>query len=84
MKISPDEQRAIRTVINIAKSYGYGNLMAHLASAWADEMIRGGMPEDAAIEFVSNREPYSLAMHRDIIERGEWDETGEKYRSSAK
>lgn len=84
MKLQPGEHRAILTTLAFGRQHGYGNLMAHLAAAWADEMIRGGMPEDAAIEFVSNREPYSLAMHRDIIERGEWDETGEKYRSSAK
>jgi hypothetical protein len=80
MKIRSGEQEAIRTVIDLAESYGYGNLMQHLASAWACRMIDEGCPKATAIDFVSGRGPHpSLAMHKDIVENGEWDETGMRY-----
>lgn len=54
------EQVAIRTVMQIAASYGHGNLIAWLATEWACRLRDGGLKEVVAIEHVSNRTPYPL------------------------
>lgn len=83
MKISRAEHAAINLAVSLGKRHGYGNIMSHLASAWAETLIEAGMPESQAERFVSDRGPYPIAMHRDILERGEWDETGNRYRRKA-
>lgn len=81
MKITKNEQSLVKSAIYIGEQVGFGNLIAHLASAWAEMLIRVyGMSEETALEATRGRGPYPIAMHRDLIDRGEWDETGERYK----
>ena len=81
MRISDAEQQAIKTVVELGGKFGFGNLMAHLASAWAIRLMEQyDMPESTALNAVDGRSAYPLAMHKDLIERGEWDEAGKRYR----
>ncbi len=82
MKVKPEEQEAIYVAIQIGKEFGYGNLIAHLQTAWARTLIdECGFDEYGAR--VQAGPGYPFAMHEDIIERGEWDETGARYRSKS-
>ena len=57
----PDERRAIEKTISSGEQYGFGNLMAWLATAWALRLRDcHGLPEKVAIEAVSGRTPYPL------------------------
>lgn len=59
--ISDIEKDAIETALNVGAMYGYGNVMAWLATEWAcDLRDRCGMKEETAIASVSGRGPYSL------------------------
>jgi hypothetical protein len=59
--ISSAEALAIYQTLNSAERFGYGNLMAWLATAWAVKLRdEEGMSEEASIDFVSNRGPYPL------------------------
>ena len=81
MKISEDERLAIRNVITAGKRFGYGNLMGHLATAWARALMdEYDMSEDTARQATFGVKGYPFAMQADLIERGEWDETGKRYR----
>lgn len=60
--IFPGEQKAVDEVLEIAGQFGYGNIMAHVATAWAVHLVRQGLSRKAAIEAVSNRTPYPLPM----------------------
>ena len=80
MKISASEQEAIRTVIALGELHGFGNLISHLQTAWAKRLMRGGISEDGARAGSGGR-GYPFKMQDDLIERGEWDETGARYRS---
>jgi hypothetical protein len=81
MKISAEEHRAILTVIKAGQAFGYGNLIEHLKSAWAVELIeKYRLSEDAAREAAGGG--YPLAMHADLVKFGEWDETGLRYKKS--
>lgn len=79
MQISEQERQAIRRVVDYGAEWGYGNLMAHLASAWALRLMSQGVSKEAAIAATQGRNPYPLKLHIDILERGEWDETGARY-----
>jgi hypothetical protein len=81
MKISEAERRAIIEVLEHGKAWGYGNLISHLETAWAAKLMESwDLPEKAARE--AARGPgYPFQMQRDLIERGEWDETGARYRT---
>ena len=77
--ISKNEQDAIRHVVALGAAVGYGNLISHLQTAWAKSLVRQwGMSEESA-RLASGGEGYPFAMQDDLIERGEWDETGERY-----
>lgn len=61
--MSVPEKHAINNAIRAGDAYGYGNLMAWLATAWAVRLRDDPahpMPEKVAIEAVSGRGPYSL------------------------
>ena len=88
MKISKEEQEAIKQVIAIGAAYGYGNMMGHLSTAWVRDLLQHGfapgvpvIDEDHARRIVHGQ-PYPVLMQDDLIERGEWDETGERYRKA--
>lgn len=80
MKITPEEQAAIASVLDAGKRHGYGNMIAHLQTAWARVMMdRYGLDEEGAR--IATRGPgYPFQMQTDLVDRGEWDETGERYR----
>jgi hypothetical protein len=61
------EAEAVEKVIEAGERYGYGNMMAHLATAWALKLRDGeGLPEKVAIECVSNRGPYPLPKKKKV------------------
>ena len=79
MNISRAEQDAVRIVCGFGASHGYGNLIAHLQTAWAKMLMEEwGFDEKTAREAAIVR-GYPFKMHDDLLERGEWDETGERY-----
>ena len=85
MKIARQEQEAIRIVLAYGDAFGYGNLIAHLATAWARRlMTRNGLDEAAARKFTGTERGYPFAMQDDLIERGEWDESGKRYQEKAR
>jgi hypothetical protein len=78
MKISKREQEAIKTVVGHGREWGYGNMIGHLQSAWTkDLMDEYGLDEDNARR---GSDAYPVKMHIDLMEYGEWDETGARYR----
>lgn len=79
MKISEEERLAIQTAVALGNKFGFGNLIEHLTSAWAIVLMREGLDEADALKAASGRSGYPIQMHRDIVERGEWDETGARY-----
>jgi len=84
MKISRDEQTAIATVVRLGGRHGFGNLISHLQTAWAKSLVtQYQMPERAARKAAGGA-GYPFQMHTDLMERGEWDETGKRYSRSAK
>lgn len=79
MKISELERRAILDALKIGEQWGYGNLITHLQTAWARELTKGGVSEKVAR--LSARGPgMPFLMQDDLLQRGEWDETGARYR----
>src|SRR5262245_53432115 len=81
MKISEAERIAVQEVLAYGEAWGYGNLISHLQTAWARRLMGDGLPEKAAREATNMRGGYPFAMQDDLVERGEWDETGERYRT---
>lgn len=47
--ISNREKRAVLRVIAIAKNHGYGNLIAHLKTQWAKQLVESGLSEESAM-----------------------------------
>ena len=84
MNVSREEKSAVNMAVEIGGRFGYGNIVAHLLSAWANELSANGMDEEGAMAHVSGRLPYPIQMHLDILDNGEWDETGKKYRKKKK
>ena len=78
MKISEAERQAILSVIGYGEIFGYGNLIAHLNTAWARKLVKEGMPEKYARQS-THGSGYPFKMQEDLLERGEWDETGKSY-----
>lgn len=84
MKINEQEQMAIRNMIAAGELFGYGNMISHLQTAWARVLIRDeGMSETNA-RTASGGTGYPFLMQDDLLLSGEWDETGERYRSKKK
>ncbi len=81
MRISDAEQKAILDVVNAGESFGYGNMISHLQSAWARTLVTAhGFTEIQAREAVAGGNGYPFKMHSDLVNHGEWDETGERYK----
>lgn len=78
MRISDDQRRAIGNVLHVADTYGYGSLIALLKTAWAKKFVAQGFSESDAVAN-ADISGYPFAMYDDIVECGEWDETGKKY-----
>lgn len=78
MRISNAERIAIQEVLAYAELWGYGNLISHLQTAWARRLVRDGLPE-ATARAHSGGHGYPFKLQEDILERGEWDETGKRY-----
>ena len=77
MRISKDEQQAIKTVVSLGEKFGYGNLICHLQTAWAAQLVKEyGFTEEVAMRGESG---YPIKMHEDLMNNGEWDETGKRY-----
>ena len=58
--VSIEEYRAIVSALEAGRQYGYGNVIAWLATEWAFKLRQEGMKEEVAIYHVSNRRPYKL------------------------
>ena len=80
MRISEAERLAIVTVLKLGAEHGYGNLMSHLATGWAKSLVDGYGMDEASARRAAVLPGYPFAMQADLIERGEWDETGERYK----
>jgi hypothetical protein len=80
VKISPEEQAAIRTVVELGQRHGYGNLISHLQTAWAARLIAEWNMDESGARLASGGAGYPFLMQKDLIERGEWDESGARYR----
>jgi hypothetical protein len=80
MKVSQEEREAVRLVLEAGASHGYGNLISHLRTAWAAMLMAeyGFSLEEA--QRGAGGAGYPLRMQQDVLLRGEWDETGERYR----
>ncbi len=59
--LSAPEKAAIERALDAGEQYGYGNVMAWLATEWACSLRDDwGLPEKVAIDAVSGRGPYPL------------------------
>lgn len=65
-------------VLEAGAAHGYGNMLAHLRTAWARQLAKGGLEDETAINHVGG-DCYPFAMQDDLLENGEWDETGKRY-----
>lgn len=80
MKLSKQEQLAIQKAVEFGELYGFGNLIAHLKSAWAAKLMQDWGFEEKQALVCADSNAYSFALHKDLRDNGEWDETGEKYK----
>lgn len=79
MKVSKLEQESIRNVCELGSMFGYGNLISHLKAAWAATLMKQyGFTEEEA-QKAAGEGGLPIEMHQDIINNGEWDETGKRY-----
>ena len=78
MRISESEQAAIKKVVAIGESFGYGNMISHLHAAW-----KKSLRDQYGFEERENDQGYPIAMHEDLMLRGFWDETGKTYSNAA-
>lgn len=60
--ITVEEYRAIASALEAGRQYGYGNVIAWLATEWAFRLRDDGLDEKTAIAHVSNRSPYPLPL----------------------
>jgi len=82
MRISAQEQAAIQHVTQAGASFGFGNMISHLQTAWAKKLMdEYGMDEKTA-RLSSWGDGYPFKMHEDLKDHGFWDETGESYRAA--
>lgn len=60
-RICEAEKIAINLALDAGDQWGYGNVMAWLATEWACVLRdESGIKQEAAIDVVSNRSPYPL------------------------
>lgn len=82
MKISQNEREAVLQVIQAGRIHGYVNMIAHLVTALAREMIEAhGMNEESARSSAQFIRGYPFAMQDDLIGNGMFDETGRTYKA---
>ena len=63
MTLSSPEKAAIKRALDVGAEYGYGNIMAWLATEWACNLRDDwNLSEAMAIAAVSGRGPYSLPL----------------------
>ena len=46
----PGETKAIEEVLKAGSEYGYGNMIAHLKTAWAKRLMSQGVSKEAALD----------------------------------
>lgn len=68
----PGEKRAIETVLYIGGLYGYGNMIAHLKTAWAKSLIAQGISKDAALQ-ATNVSAYPIDENEPSVQGGRAD-----------
>lgn len=79
MRISEIERQGVQQVIAIGAAIGYGNLISHLQTAWARTLMeKWDMTEETA-RLASGGTGYPFKMQDDLVNRGEWDESGKAY-----
>jgi hypothetical protein len=79
LKISKEEQKAIRTVVKMGEAFGYGNMISHLKSAATKSVMeKYKTTEENAPDLGKG---YPVKMHLDLMNKGQWDESGEDYRT---
>lgn len=83
MGISDAERKAIKQALEAGARHGYGNLIAHLQTAWARYLVNVYKMDEASAREASGGDGYPFAMQDDLLERGEWDESGERYRGAS-
>lgn len=79
IRVSEIERDAIGLALHVGRVFGYGNLIAHLQTAWARKLVKEGLADEAAARQHAGGSGYPFLMQDDIVERGEWDETGKRY-----
>lgn len=79
MKIPLNEQRALKTVLALGAEHGYGNLIVHLQTAWARQLMTDHGMQEKAARACSLGPGMPFLMQDDLLQRGEWDETGQRY-----
>lgn len=84
MRISEEERRAIRQTLIYGAAFGYGNLISHLQTAWARKLFEDDGFTEKAARRAAGGDGYPFQMQDDLIERGEWDETGARYAKKKK
>ena len=80
MKISHGEQQAIAEAIKLGEVYGFGNLIFHLQTAWARRLVATHGMDEATARQVAGGDGYPFSMQDDLVNFGQWDETGERYK----
>ena len=49
-KLFAGEEEAIKQALDAGGKFGYGNMIAHLKKAWAEQLLQNGLPLEAAVE----------------------------------
>ena len=65
----PGEQSAINSVLNLGGKYGYGNMIAHLKTAWAKKLMAQGIPKEAALQ-ATNVSAYPISENEPCVQGG--------------
>lgn len=84
MRIGADEQLSIRRVLAAGREHGYGNMISHLQTAWAKKLMDDYRMDEECARHASGGDGYPFDMQQDLVDRGEWDETGTRYRGTVK
>lgn len=80
MKLRPGEKEATDTILKLCDQFGYGHFMSMMATAWARKMMKKWNMSETQAREGAFLEGYPFVIFDDLMERGEWDETGERYR----